>query len=343
MKLPESPATPCATAWPDAPPRIEPLRPAGAVSALETLCAFRCARAAADDPAVAAVPLQPLAEDNGERWPASGTVRSGADAGLLWREDGERLCLQMRLEEAALQPMAAAVEGAYRRALAAAAARGYPHLWRIWHYLGEINAGEGDSERYRQFCIGRHRALAGAPGFEAQLPAASAIGTRGGGLSMVMLAGRRPGIQVENPRQVSAFRYPRAYGPRSPSFSRAVLLPWRDGAQLLVSGTASIVGHATAHAGDALAQLRQTVANLAALRAQATRLLGVPSLVSEGKDPWTVESMTLYLRHASDWPALAAELPRLFPAQRLQIYLGDICRRELLLEIEAVYRAGAVP
>jgi chorismate lyase/3-hydroxybenzoate synthase len=322
-------------AWPEAPPCIEPPRGAPQALAAQALWAF-CAGDLAADGLATTVPLKPLAADCGEWWPGRGQVRGGAESDLSWREDGERLFLHLALDEAALQPMAAAVEGAYRRVLAAAAARGYPHLWRIWHYLGDITEGEGDQERYRQFCIGRHRALAAAPGYEAQLPAASAIGIRGGGLRMTVLAGRRAGLQVENPRQVSAFRYPRAYGPRSPSFSRAMLLPWRDAAQLLVSGTASIVGHATAHAGDALAQLRQTAANLAALRTQAARALNRPA----DHDPWSVESMTLYLRHEASWPEVAAELRRLFPAQRVQVYLGDICRRELLLEIEAVYRAA---
>jgi len=212
--------------------------------------------------------------------------------------------------------------------------RGFPHLIRVWNYLGEINEGEGDAERYRQFCVGRFAAVSRVRGFQARLPAASAIGSSGGGFTLIALASRRSGLQVENPKQVSAFRYPRAYGMRSPSFSRATLLPWADGAELLVSGTASIVGHATVHAGDPIAQLQQTASNLDVLRTHAvhTHLPGTPP------QSLKAELYTLYLRDPDELPALRGEIGRLFGDAPLQVLRGDICRSELLIEVEAIYR-----
>jgi chorismate lyase / 3-hydroxybenzoate synthase len=236
-----------------------------------------------------------------------------------------------------LQPLADGVYRVYRRIADVIAARGYPELWRVWHYLGEINQGQGDEERYRQFCVGRYRALDDHAGFESRLPAASAIGARGGGLSIIALAGKLPGLQVENPRQVSAFRYPRSYGPRSPSFSRATLLPFADGPRLLVSGTASIVGHATAHAGDTLAQLRQTAANIDLLLAHAAHT----QLPGRRAAEFAAESVIVYLRHDEDLPLVLPELRRLFGATPLQVLAGDVCRPELLIEVEAMYRMPA--
>jgi hypothetical protein len=62
---------------------------------------------------------------------------------------------------------------------------------------------------------------------EAALPAATCIGRFDGvrRLQVYWLAAREAGLPLENPRQVSAFRYPRQYGPQSPSFSRALLPP----------------------------------------------------------------------------------------------------------------------
>jgi chorismate lyase / 3-hydroxybenzoate synthase len=247
------------------------------------------------------------------------------------------MMMQLRLEEPALADMEEAVHQAYLRIAAFLGRRGYPELWRVWHYLGEINEGEGDAERYRRFCVGRHRAVADNADFESRLPAATAIGMRGGGLLLVVLAGKRPGEQVENPRQVSAFRYPRPYGLRSPSFSRATLLPWANGPHLLVSGTASIVGHATAFAGDVEAQLRQTAANLQALLAHAahTRLPG-----REARE-FAAESYIVYLRHAEDLPRVRPVLDELFGDAPRRVVIGDICRRELLIEVEAAYRLPA--
>jgi chorismate lyase/3-hydroxybenzoate synthase len=335
-----SPATPITVeqgAWPRRPYSVAPAQASTLSTPLppRALCAFvQSGPAAAADPRHLQVPLLSLAgEGAGEIWLSESPVRYGWDGDLGYSSNEEILILQLGLEEARLAPLADAVYEAYRRISAFIAAQGYPHLWRVWHYLGGINEGEGDAERYRQFCLGRFRAMEHHLGFERQLPAASAIGSRGGGLQMIVVAGRQPGLQVENPRQVSAFRYPRVYGPRSPSFSRATLLPWSDGEQLLVSGTASIVGHATAHAGDTLAQLRQTAANLQALLAQGAQSLP-PGQV------FAAESYNVYLRREEELPLVLPELRRLFGDRPMQVLAGDICRDELLIEVEGMYRAS---
>src|SRR3546814_12443298 len=88
-----------------------------------------------------------------------------------------------------------------------------------------ITFGDGDAERYREFCVGRARGLGD---FDTHaLPAATAIGRCDDArvVQVYWLAARTPGMPVENPRQVSAYRYPRQYGPQQPSFARAMLPP----------------------------------------------------------------------------------------------------------------------
>jgi chorismate lyase / 3-hydroxybenzoate synthase len=327
-----------AEAWPRLPYHIESAGPPGSRQPLpeQTLCEFRFGPAGVErDPRRIAIDLEALpGADAGDLWRSELPVRHGWDGAIGYSENDEVLVMQLRLEEAELADMEEAVYRAYLRLVGFVAARGYPELWRIWHYLGAINDGEGDAERYRQFCIGRYRAVADRPDFEAQLPAATAIGTRGGGLDLIVLAGKRPGLQVENPRQVSAFRYPRPYGLRSPSFSRATLLPCADGARLLVSGTASIVGHATAFAGDPAAQLRQIAANLQALLAHAVH----SRLPGRDAREFAAESYIVYLRHAEDLPRVRQALQEHFADAPARLVIGDICRRELLIEVEAAYR-----
>ncbi len=339
MTVPSSEAARLAEAWPRLPYLIENAGPAGQALPEHALCEFRFAAAPADrDPRRVAINLPALdGSDGGDLWLSQAPVRHGWDGDIGYSENGEALLMQLRLEEPALADMERAVYEAYLRIGAFLAARGYPELWRVWHYLGEINEGEGDGERYRRFCVGRYRAVADSADFESRLPAATAIGTRGGGLSLIVLAGKRPGQQVENPRQVSAFRYPRPYGLRSPSFSRATLLPWADGPRLLVSGTASIVGHATAFAGDPAAQLRQTAANLQALLAHAahTRLPG------RDAREFKADSYIVYIRHPEDLARVRTELAELFSDAPRRIVVGDICRSERLIEVEATYRLPA--
>lgn len=216
--------------------------------------------------------------------------------------------------------------------------------WRIWNVLPAINRDDDGLERYRRFCRARAEAFEAAygPDFATRLCAASAVGSADGGpagdlLQVCVLAGREPGRQWENPLQVPAWRYPGHYGPRSPSFTRATSLPSSQGSLLMLSGTASIRGHQTVHEEALDAQLEETLVNLAALVNQAAgRRLDDPRWQGE------LLSLKVYLRRRSDLDAVAESLAASLPGVPTLYLEADICRRELLLEIEGVARpAGA--
>lgn len=268
-----------------------------------------------------------------EHWRSAHAVRHGWDGDFGYAENGAVLFAQVRLPEAALETMEPSAFRIYSRIREFLRRHSYPQLLRTWNYFHDIHRGEGDQERYRQFVAGRYQAFAGTAGFERQLPAATAIGTRSEGMLIYFLAGKTAGVQIENPRQLSAFQYPREYGPRSPSFSRATLLNAGNDAVLLVSGTASIVGHATRHADDAVAQLDEVIRNLQAL------LLRAREKCTPGSGrPWRADALKLYVRDRALLPALASPLRSQLGAQAPIICLeGDICRRDLLVEIEGVY------
>lgn len=197
---------------------------------------------------------------------------------------------------------------------------GYPYFVRMWNFVGGINEHES-RERYQLFCAGRHDAFVTA-GYhhDVDLPAASAVGMQGRGLVTYFLAAREPGVQVENPRQVAAYHYPPQYGVKSPSFSRATM--WNG--TVFVSGTSSVVGHATVHHGDVDAQLDETLRNIEVVLAQTGRTL---------RD---VVAAKTYVRRSTDSERIAERLTGVFANN---LYLeADICRADLLLEIEAVAR-----
>jgi len=277
-----------------------------------------------DDPRRVRVALAPLFGDSCELWRTEGPVHFGRDAGFGYSRSDAVLFGQLSFDGA--DDFAAAVQDAYTRLVAFCAKHGYPHLLRCWNYFGDIHLGDGDAERYRQFCVGRHRALAIASGFEQRLPAATVIGGREPGALVYFLAGREPGLQVENPRQVPAFKYPRSYSPLPPSFSRALLKRWGNDEQLFVSGTASVVGHESHHPDNTAAQLEETLANLGAL-------LGA----SGGDAPWRPMSLKAYVRREQDLPTVRARLAREFGDAPLIALQGDICRSDLAVEIEGVY------
>jgi chorismate lyase/3-hydroxybenzoate synthase len=306
------------------------------LAAADTLAVFGfgAAAPASADPRYLRVPLQPHGAAPFEVWRGSATVRHGRDGDLRWAEDGTLQFGVLELDEGA-DGIEAAGAAAYARLMAWLRDNRYPHLLRIWNYLDAITDGSGDDERYRRFCVGRARGL-GA--FEAAaLPAATAIGRIDGvrQLQVYWLAARTPGTPLENPRQLSAYRYPRQYGPQAPSFARA-LLPPGAAMPLLLSGTASVVGHESRHADCVDAQLDETFANFASLLATAReRDPALPARFGAGSP------LKVYVRDQARLAQVAAALDaRLDPAVPRLLLHATICRRELQVEIDGAHAAA---
>jgi len=269
-------------------------------------------------------------------WHASEHIESGTTGEVRWRCDGHWLLGAIDLDESIERTgVAALAERAYRDLFAALEETGCRHLLRIWNYLPQINGDGGGLERYRQFNAGRQKAFvdAGQAAFDGA-PAACALGIHQGALSVRFLAGHTAPLAVENPRQVSAYRYPAAYGPRAPTFSRAALAEIGGGdVALFISGTASIVGHETVHVGELLPQVQETLRNLAAVIAAANeRTSAVFDLAAL--------DCVVYVRHSADAPLVKRALEEALGAAAHTVshavYLeADICRQDLLVEIEA--------
>lgn len=271
-----------------------------------------------------------------EIWQVSAAGSEGREGDIVWRQAGDLLYLECVVPDDGQDDPADRAEQAYRQLTDVAAERGRSRLLRAWNYMPAINEGVGDQERYRRFCLGRARALEAAGIDASELCAGTAIGGDDPCLRVMILCGTAPGINIENPRQVSAWEYPRIYGPRSPSFARATALPDADGGMLLmISGTASVVGHQTLHEGDLDAQIEEIRLNLDALLAESATRLNRPALQSFG--PETL--VRVYVRHAEHWPRIESRLADIWPAVPMVGLRGDICRADLLLEVEAVLRA----
>jgi enamine deaminase RidA (YjgF/YER057c/UK114 family) len=274
----------------------------------------------------------------GEVWYSAESCRSGEWSGIRFRVDDNVLYGVIDIEEAGTPaegsalPLQRASEDAYRRIFALLDREGYPQLWRAWNYLADINAERDGLERYRQFNIGRHDAFVASGRLaRGQVPAACALGTTSGPLTIAFMAGRAAPLPVENPRQVSAYDYPAQYGPRSPTFSRAALAHLPGQELLFISGTASIVGHRTLHVGDAAGQTRETIANIAALLDAGGRIARTQA--------YRLDELhyRAYVRRAADHAVVQAVVEELIGPAAPVIYVqADICRADLLVEIEAM-------
>jgi chorismate lyase/3-hydroxybenzoate synthase len=205
------------------------------------------------------------------------------------------------------------------------------HFYRIWNFVPEINRDYGELDTYKLFCLGRGEALEAVQ--HTPLPAASAVGTPGGQLVIVVLGGRGDVLPVENPLQIPAYRYPERYGPRSPSFARATRI---DGTELYVSGTASIRQSESLHQGDVAAQFALAMENVEVV----IRAAGL----HENPDS-ADHTHRIYVRDPEDWQTLQ-DHPAVDPGRfsTLNVIQAEICRPELLIEVETYLsqrRAGA--
>ncbi|MGM9427034.1 hypothetical protein [Hydrogenophaga sp. MI9] len=262
-------------------------------------------------------------------------LQSGVSEGIAWRRGGDLLFGVIEIDEAAVTaqaphtPLQQASFDAYARIFRLLDAQGLPHLWRLWNYMADINGESHGLERYRQFNMGRGDAFeAGARSVVGRVPAACALGVATGPLTIAFMAGPTPIVPVENPRQVSAFLYPDRYGPRSPTFSRAALAHPPGQEILFVSGTASIVGHQTVHAGDVRAQTEESLENIAAVlvEASANSRSGSYALGDLG--------YRAYVRHAADLDVVRSVVERRLGGAPVVYVQADVCRSDLLVEIE---------
>lgn len=257
-----------------------------------------------------------------EVWRTTGTVQHGSDGALRWSCDGDWCQFSISVDEA-MDGIEAATATAY--AAIAGFLKRHPalHALRLWNYFDKITDGDGDDERYRRFCVGRDDGLDGF--FSGGYPAATAIGSQGrrGVLQVYGLASREPGKAIENPRQLSAWRYPREYGPVAPGFARAM----QAGETLLISGTAAIVGHQSRFDDDLAGQTDEMLENLHSL----LRAADAPERSRRGAGL----SLKAYVRGADDVDYVERRLRQALPElSGLLVLAGMVCRRELVVEID---------
>lgn len=287
-------------------------------------------RATADFP-VQNVELQSLqGEPLVEVWHSKEAPEHGATGYIRYSKNSALMFAGLELECG--PDLQKQTESIYKEILSFVRDSGYPHLLRVWNHFPSINDFDNTTERYQLFCVGRHNAFKAHFGteFQLQLPAASAIGTQGRKYSVHFIAATKPGTYLENPRQVSAYRYPEQYGSCSPSFARATLVSHGDENKLILSGTASIVGHQTLHSGEPEKQLEETLRNIDAL-------IHHDLVLARQQHAARFNNVKVYIRHPDDLPKVKAQVVEYFGDQVPILYLhGDICRSDLLLEIEGI-------
>lgn len=224
----------------------------------------------------------------------------------------------------------------------------FGQVLRTWIYVNQITEGPDGRQRYQELnrartdyfdgvkLCGKNR-VAWAP--DKIYPASTGIGTQGTGITLCAMAldTERDDvffIPLENPRQTSAFEYNSSYSPKTPKFSRAMAVVQGHFVSTFVSGTASIVEAKTVHVGDVERQTEQTIDNIERLIA-AENFAGhnMPGVGAELTD---VAKLRVYVKHAEDYEKCRNIVEEKLPDVPAIYLHADVCRPDLLVEIEAV-------
>ena len=230
---------------------------------------------------------------------------------------------------------------------------------RVWLYQGHIispeeesNAGfsarETISERYRELNRARSDFFDDAISRDDMLrtsnneviyPASTGIGTQGDSLllSGMAIQTNRPDIhlvRLENPMQTSAFDYEKKFSIKSPKFSRAMACAMPAYATIWVSGTASILNSETVHVGDVIKQTHQTIDNIQQLISPSN--LAAHGYENSGASLSDLAKVRVYVKHEKDFDACRQVCRERFGHLPTIFAIADVCRPDLLVEIEGV-------
>ena len=222
----------------------------------------------------------------------------------------------------------------------------YNDLIRQWNYIGnilEINKGYQNYQIFnevRSEYYSRNRTVQG-------FPSATGIGMKLGGVYLDFCAVRNsPAVKiraVNNPNQVNAYQYGQRVlkgliekgkpAKNPPQFERALIIANNHWKTLFVSGTASIIGQETIGKGDVAGQTQVTIENINKLidAGYLGKLTGQE--LSRGR----CTLIRVYVKDQADFCVVKDICGEHFPEAPAIYIEADICRDDLLVEIEAEY------
>jgi len=236
-----------------------------------------------------------------------------------------------------------------RAALDLAGSR-FEHVLKTWFYLGGITQPEAGTYRYEELNRARTDFYRDIPFCSSLLPqnvpqmaypSSTGIGMAGTGLvaSCLSLETRRKDVfllPLENPLQTPAYAYKPSYSNsmESPKFSRAMALVLGGHVTTWISGTASIVNSESRYLRDVEKQTEQTIDNI-------EKLISPENFAAHGvqiarASLHDLVTLRVYIKRPEYYARVKAICERRFGPVPTVYTVADICRPELLVEVEGV-------
>ena len=209
-------------------------------------------------------------------------------------------------------------------------------IYRQWNYIPGITVLNDGSQNYQEFNDARS-IFYGCDSWTGGYPAATGIGTCAGGVVVEICAIRGEqcaNLPIDNPLQIAAHNYSQQVldgkvveqlsERTTPKFERARLL----GNTLLISGTAAIKGECSNYSTDAVEQAAETMEIMDRLTSKEN--IPVENCGSQ------YDLLRVYVKRENDIPAVSDYMQNHYPAAQKHYLVADVCRPELLIEIEGV-------
>jgi len=211
----------------------------------------------------------------------------------------------------------------------------FQDLIRTWFYIGDILKKENSAVRYDLFNKIRNKFYEKIWNTELY-PASTGIGMKEKGIIMEGIAlkpySNTKVIRIENPLQKSAFKY-EIPEERRPKFCRAIFVGEKNKGIIFVSGTASIRGEEVCFADDVEKQTHVTIENIEALiKRDNLQRYGIDWNVSSAD----IDFVKVYIKKEQYYPLVRKVCQQYFGDIPALYLVADICRPELLVEIEAI-------
>jgi enamine deaminase RidA (YjgF/YER057c/UK114 family) len=212
---------------------------------------------------------------------------------------------------------------------------------RQWNYIGSIVGCRDGKQNYQEFNDARTVYYSGGS-WQHGYPAATGIGAEGEGIVVGCIAFKSASgaiYPIDNPLQVAAHVYSKRVlidddqnaMKSTPKFERAKLIETAGGACCFVSGTAAIRGEESVDAHSARLQTIKTIENI-------EYLVSKENLERFGCKPYDLRCVQLqvFIKHKEDYEAVREEVEKAYPHVSVLYSLADVCRSELLVEIEGI-------
>jgi enamine deaminase RidA (YjgF/YER057c/UK114 family) len=211
---------------------------------------------------------------------------------------------------------------------------------RQWNYIGNITHHRDGRQNYQEFNDARSEYYQNGS-WPNGYPAATGIGASCNGIIVGCIAYKSAnGIHpINNPLQIAAHEYSKkvlvddnANAIKStPKFERAKLIEIDGQACCFVSGTAAIRGEQSMDASSARSQAIQTIENI-------EHLVSKENLERYGCKPYDLHFVNLrvYIKNAEDYEEIRSVVEEKYPDTPTVYTIADVCRPELLVEIEGI-------